>query len=364
MRKTQIEMEAEQSPVTILERLAFLVHTQELINHYAPVFDALARAGAAFDILTHREPITITPEQRAAWGCGVIKQRRIRNLGQKYRCLVTNHFIAQRNGRLLHSLAVENIRFMYAAGKSAHNLAPWNTIYDGILCFGPYHAGAFKARYGLPTYEMGFPRFDRYFTETPDMPALYDRFGCDPAKRTIVWLPTWLELSSVGLFNDEIAALCADYNVVVKVHPLMPQSEPDRIASLRALPLTRLIETAEDNIPLYQLADFMLFDYGGPAFGAIYAGKRFILLDVPQAAADTLTGPDSSDIGLRQVFRHVGASDRGIRGVLEDDATWAAHGAACADQSARYFAPHQGTAAQHAARALIDRSWLTKGTAP
>lgn len=345
----------------VIERLAFLIHTQELLNHYAPVFDVLAERGEPFDILTFREPVTVDPAQAKQWGCRIIRSRRIRRFGSQYRCMVTNHFIAKPNGDLLKTLAVENVRFMYAAGKSRHNLADWNQIYDGILAFGPHHANKFREKFNLPTVEMGYPRFDQYFNNPPDKATLQARYGCDPAKPTLVWLPTWLQLSSLGHFNDEIARLSDRHNIVVKVHPLMPKSEPARVEALKSLPLTRVIDTAENNIPLYQLADYMLFDYGGPAFGAIYAGKRFILLDVPAAENNRLTGPDSSDVLLRQKFTHVSAAEKRIGGLLADEGTWAHHDTTCREISAEFFAANHGTAARHAAEALIDRSWLKGG---
>src|SRR5437763_15131415 len=133
-------------------------------------------------------------------------------------------------------LAAINVRFMYAAGKSGWNLAGWNNVYDLILCFGPYHANEFAKRTGAVVVQMGYPRLDGYFNEATDASRLKKRFDCDPDKQTVVWLPTWRELSSVGLFDRQVSALTEKYNVVVKLHPLMLGTEPHRVTALRRYP--------------------------------------------------------------------------------------------------------------------------------
>jgi hypothetical protein len=146
--------------------------------------------------------------------------------------------------------------------------------------------------------------------------------------------------------------LTAKYNVVVKVHPLMPGSEPERVAALRQHPFTDFIADASDNLPLYQLADFMLFDYGGPPFAGIYTDKRMVLLNVPQAEKDALTGEDSTDISIRRTIVNVDADDGDLARLLADDEMWAAQKAQRQALRKLYFAPYYGFSAQIAASAL------------
>ena len=139
---------------------------------------------------------------------------------------------------MIRELGEYNIRFMYAAGKSGWNLSDWNSLYDLILCFGPFHAEAFANCTDGIVLQMGYPRFDRFFTATVDKAELNARYGCDPARKCVVWLPTWKTLSSVGPFGDEISALMNNYNVVVKLHPLMAESEPECVRTLAKLKFT------------------------------------------------------------------------------------------------------------------------------
>jgi hypothetical protein len=251
---------------------------------------------------------------------------------------------------------------MYAAGKLGWNMGDWNSLYDGVLCFGPKHATLFREKFGLPVFQMGYPRFDSYFNNPIDRVSYIESLGGDADKKTIVWLPTWKALSSVGHFNTEISELAETHNLIVKVHPLMVDDEPHRVDELSKLGLTAIIKDARDNIPLYQAADVMLFDYGGPAFGGIYARKRFVLLNVPGATSDSFTGRDSSDVELREHFRNVEPGSGELPRLVDDGDSWAEHDESCRALSEMYFAPFQGTSAAAAATAIRNRSWMDSKT--
>jgi hypothetical protein len=332
-------------------RLAFLIHSTELINHFSPVWDLLP--AGSFDVVLHGVDDAAGRSALAAWACGVVRSEEVLRDGRRYRFLVSNHPVELGTPPLIQRLAERNVRYMYAAGKSGWNLSQWNSLYDLILCFGPFHANAFMSISEAEIIQMGYPRFDRYFNEQADMPALRARFGCDASRETVVWLPTWKTLSSVGLFDAEISALTDRYNVVVKVHPLMAEQEPERVEALRQYPFHCLITDASDNVPLYQLADYMLFDYGGPPLAAVYADKKLLLLDVPGADSDPLTGPESPDIFIRAHLGSITAGQGAIAPALEDAAYWTAQLSVCKILRRGYFAPHFGFSANVAADALM-----------
>src|SRR5690606_36797732 len=104
--------------------------------------------------------------------------------------------------------------------------------------------------------------------------------------------------------------------------------------------------------PLYQLADFMLCDYGGSPMASIYTDKRLILLNVPDAEQDALTGSKSPDILLRKHITNVDAKDKAIAGLLPDEAVWEQQAAARFALRRYYFAPYHGYSAQVAADTL------------
>jgi hypothetical protein len=255
---------------------------------------------------------------------------------------------------LITQLGLTNVRFMYAAGKSGWNLASWNKLYDVIMCFGPHHANAFADSTDAVILQMGYPRFDRYFAGTPDLADLRARYGCDPLKKTVVWLPTWKTLSSVGHFDEEISSLAERYNVVVKLHPLMPTNEPDRVVALKRHKFTHLITDNSDNLPLYQLADFMLCDYGGPPLAAVYADKNLILLNVPGGEDDELTGDGSPDVSIRKHIVNLEPGEGRIAGLLADPSVWPVQAAERRMLRNEYFAPYFGFSSRVAAKSLLN----------
>lgn len=330
----------------------FLLHSLELVNHFGPVWDLLP--ASSFDIIATDIPVTEALHKTARWNCSVISADDAIKSKSRYPYLISNHpGSGKHQPPITQTLGEKNIRFMYAAGKSGWNLSPWNRIYDAILCFGPFHAAAFSEICDAAVIQMGYPRFDRYFNESPDPAALRKKYNCDPSKRTVVWLPTWHTLSSIGHFNEEIGALTKDYNVIVKVHPLMPAAEPHRIEALARQPLTALITDSQDNLPLYQLADHMLFDYGGPPMAALYTDKNFLLLNVPGANKDAYTGEDSPDIYLRRHFKSINAGTADLAKSLEDDTLWNEQKAIRARLRPKYFAPYFGFSSVVATQTLL-----------
>jgi capsular polysaccharide biosynthesis protein len=341
-------------------RMGFLFHTPELLNHFSCVMDLLPADSFDLVVCLDAENSSEMSSAAARRQARMLTTREVISSGKRYDYLVSNHPIMLSGPSALGQLAEKNVRFMYAAGKSGWNLSDWNSLYDLILCFGPYHAAEFAKRSDAVILQMGYPRLDGFFNGTIDVGQLQRRFHCDPAKQTVVWLPTWKTLSSVGHFDRQVSALTATYNVVVKLHPLMLGSEPERVTALQQYPFTDFIADASDNLPLYLLADFMLFDYGGPPFAAIYTDKRMLLLNVPNAANDPLTGEDSPDISIRQTIVNIDAEDGDIARLLADDDLWEAQKKQRQALRKQYFAPYYGFSAQVAALALSNLDHILK----
>ncbi len=202
-------------------------------------------------------------------------------------------------------LGKKNIRFMYTAGKSKYTIYSfWNKYYDGILCYGTYHEDKFKIKHKIATAQMGYPRFDRYFKPGIPRDYLIKKFKCDPKKRTIVWLPTWTSLSSIDKYYKVISSLKNDYNIVIRPHPSFKSKEPEIYKKLFTVDFNYIDQNAdEDNVPLYVLADLMLFDYGGPMFGALYLNKNFAFLEMDLEAKNHLyLGKMSSEDYFKSFF--------------------------------------------------------------
>ena len=200
-------------------------------------------------------------------------------------------------------LGKKNINFMYTAGKNKSVFSYWNKYYDEILCFGPYHKEQFKRRHDLPIYQMGYPRFDKYFNPGFDINYLVKKFNCDPKKKTIVWLPTWTTLSSIDKYLEAISSLRSFHNTVVRPHPAMKKDDPDNYKKLLAAEFNYIDDNDGDNVELYALADLMIFDYGGSMFGSLYLNKNFAFLEMNLEAKNHIhLGKKSSEEYLKSFF--------------------------------------------------------------
>jgi hypothetical protein len=335
------------------DRIGFLVHHHELFNHFGTVWEKLGKD--RFDIVAvgtadeRKETEQLAQQQ----GYRVIVADELLSRGQRYRHLVSNHYVGNYgNGFIINALGERNIRFMYALGKAQWTYADWNNAYDAFLCYGPYHAEHLAPFRGIKL-QMGYPRYDSFFQGTIDVAAWKRKFNCHPDRKTIIWLPTHRKLSSAPAFARELAKLTREFNVIAKPHPLSVVDEPEQIALLKSLPFTSLILTHLDNVYLYAIADYVFVDYGGPMFGAIYTDRNLLLLNVEGADADPNTGVDSPDVEMRSVVPNVDAVDaHRIGDMLRDEGLWERQIAERNRARVRFFAPYYGFSSDVAALLL------------
>ena len=64
---------------------------------------------------------------------------------------------------------------------------------------------------------------------------LHKKFKCDPKKKTIVWLPTWKNLSSVDKYLKSIESFKLNYNIIIKPHPSMKDNDPEMVENINKL---------------------------------------------------------------------------------------------------------------------------------
>ena len=249
------------------------------------------------------------------------------------------------------------VRIMYGADISAGwSLARWNEQYKVIFCHGPNDEDIIRARFQAETYQMGYPRYDSYFNDSSihiNNPLL-EEFGFSRERRTVVWLPTFGDgVCSIRWYAKQIAGLKARYNVLVRPHPISFRKAPGDIRILEDLNLRIDSDDVRDMNYLYAAADFVVCDYGGTAFSALYLDKNIVQLDVP--GADTFyTSSGSSNLELRELLSPVIRSpDAGnLQQVLEDDSVWARQAEQREKAFQKYFAPYRGKSADRVVSVL------------
>ncbi|MGE7958084.1 CDP-glycerol glycerophosphotransferase family protein [Pseudomonas sp. NPDC089530] len=342
--------------------LAFFVHSAEMVNHYQAVWSLLG--ADAFDVVLHgsREERTQSRELIEGLGYRCHGSLDAINSGHRYEVVVSNHSMFDYGSQpIIKVLGNRQVRFMYALGKAKHNFSDWNQHYDLILCFGPWQAERLRQCCDAVTFQMGYPRYDAYFRE-PSLQGQHPAdLALDPAKKTVLWLPTWLELSSISRFADAMAGLCEHYNVIVKTHPLSVETDPEAMALLGQYRFTAVITHVYDNLALFRCADYVVSDYGGTAFGALYLDKNLLLLNVPNAEQDELTGEESPDVLLRNDIINLDAEERWqLAELLDNEYLWKQQAAVRQRLRRHYFAPSYGFSAELAVLALRNIENLLK----
>ena len=198
-----------------------------MFNHYRPVWEKLGQNNVDLVLYGDAKNRLISRKMAVAGNYKVVDYEVVRDSEKKYPVFVSNHSMYRYKGKSLNSfLGEKQVRFMYALGKAKHNFSSWNNDYDMILCFGPYQAQRLKQCCGAAIFQMGYPRYDRYFTDNINKNRILQDLTLDANKQTIVWLPTWKELSTIDDFADVMSSLSTQYNVVVKPTLLLLVRKP------------------------------------------------------------------------------------------------------------------------------------------
>ncbi len=343
-------------------RFGFALHVSELVNHYGSIWAHLdpdefeiVCAGTDAGENERTEAYAATHGYRACLVGDVLAGGRV------YDTVVSNHPWSAGNAGpqsepAIHQLGRRQVRLMYALGKDAWNFADWNEQYDLILCWGPYQAARLADFERPRIVQVGYPRFDRFFRLTEPRRDVVARLGGDPDRPTLVWLPTWKDWSSIDAFAGEIAGFRDEYNILIKVHPLTATTDPGRMAKLAAVGLSPMSDVNFDNVELFYAADLVAADYGGSAFGAIYADRELVLLNTPGVGAepdDKYIGSDSLDVRLREWILNIDPGESAlIRAHLADPAAREEQRATRERLRRSLFAPFPGCAGEVAATVL------------
>jgi hypothetical protein len=169
------------------------------------------------------------------------------------------------------------VGMQYSMSKERHQYGAWRILCDLNLVYGKYSFDRI-GHYG-PSIMVGNPRFDPWFSSRLDslgIDLVRDRLS--PLKKTVLYLPTWGNLSSMTLFGDAIAALAERYNLIAKVHHKTDSHEVGRKTALGEGGIENIFGASDDLLSLLRVSDLVISDYSGAIFDAINVGKPVVLL--------------------------------------------------------------------------------------
>jgi len=211
----------------------------------------------------------------------------------------------------------KRIAMQYSMTKEGHQYGAWRTIFDLNLMYGEYS----RARVAplSPCRVIGNPRFEAWFSGCLNRQRLENaKAHLDPAKKTILYLPTWGDLSSVPLYQSALGKLSDTYNVIAKVHHNTDAMELKRKVALGSSGLNTIFGASDDLLYLLDCADMVLSDYSGAIFDAINVCKPVILLqNEPEKLNGQKFGLESIEYARRDEIGPVADDPERLASVLE-----------------------------------------------
>src|SRR3989344_4490915 len=172
----------------------------------------------------------------------------------------------------------KKVHITYGAGKELTTLNLGKREFDLILAYGEYD----HAFYSLITKSVviGNPKFDDWFNDSLDMHGISDVVRrLNPKKKTVLYLPTHSDLSSIDELAGSIREAGEKYNVITKLHYYTPREEPQRVEKL-ADPNIILLQDDADLLPLLKIADVVISDNSSAIFDAVLADKPIIVANL------------------------------------------------------------------------------------
>jgi CDP-glycerol glycerophosphotransferase (TagB/SpsB family) len=127
----------------------------------------------------------------------------------------------------------------------------------------------------------GNPRYDKWHSDAFHRNCLekYEHL-LNKKKKTLLYLPTWGDLSSYNTYISKINKLSKKYNILIKLHHNTAIFNNKKIAKNNNIVY---LSYRHDLIELLSICDIVLSDYSGAIYDAIYCKKPVVLLNIDES---------------------------------------------------------------------------------
>lgn len=169
------------------------------------------------------------------------------------------------------------VHMNYGAGKELTMFGSRHRSWDLYLCLGPRVYEIIK----LYTWAeiVGYPKFDDWFNGRLNESCIAEiKEKLDLSKKTVLYLPTHGDLSSIDALADELKKNAFYYNVLVKPHYYTPYEEAERLKKLQHKDIF-IFQDGADLLPFFKVADAVISDNSSGIFDAILADKPLVVTD-------------------------------------------------------------------------------------
>lgn len=201
-------------------------------------------------------------------------------------------------------------QYSLAKPKTAYN-SRWFSADHGLV-YGAYSAAIIGQM--CPVSQVGNPRFDPVLEGRLDRDVLEKiRSRLDPNKPTVVYQPTWGDLSTDSGFSSALEELTRDFNVVAKLHHMT--SIKNAGAEIQGVIDLDSLQVLDLGIYLNEVADIVISDMSGAIFDALYCGKRVVLVgdDGLELEGHKKADPTALEVGDRHRIGPYVSDPSGLR---------------------------------------------------
>ena len=210
------------------------------------------------------------------------------------------------------------VSLQYGLAKEPHNYGDWRAFGDLALCMGPYSVDRIAPF--CQAISVGNLSLDAYVARKD-----FFRDSCMEllpsfvaGRKTVLYVPTWGDLSSIDIYTEAIAALQSFYNVIVKLHHNTYLLEKKRLQNtIKLLPVALHTKACELHA-LIDLADLVVSDYSGVIFDALLHDKPVVLLDIPEPLSSAKLDKNSLEWCHRNEFGLNVATPAALHGAIDE----------------------------------------------
>ncbi len=202
------------------------------------------------------------------------------------------------------------VMIQYGYAKEPHNYGTWRALADLNLTYGDYAKSKIKPF--SPAVSIGNPNYD-IWENTNYKLTVYKKYSeiLDSKKKTILYAPTWGELSSVDAYEGAITKLACKYNVLIKLHhntSIFKQKGSGSSFFENCI----VFSEYSDILELLAVSDVLISDYSGAIFDALYFRKPIVLLNNSDALYSTKLDEYSLEYSRRSDIGAVVESASGL----------------------------------------------------
>jgi CDP-glycerol glycerophosphotransferase (TagB/SpsB family) len=164
--------------------------------------------------------------------------------------------------------------------------------FDKLFLIGPYQRRRFMERGILagddPRFvPVGMPKTDAFFDGSLDREAYLRKSGLDPARKTLLYAPTWRPESSLNRMGEALIRSIqqSPWNLMVKLHDHSYEIKNgfDWARKLEELKAPKIAIIKETNItPALYAADLLISDASSVANEYTLLDRPIVFIDVPE----------------------------------------------------------------------------------